>query len=436
MSGRHTFSYTRSVLRHPSRPFVALACAFAVLVGACSDDAAPSATSVVELATTTTERADDGTLQLGIIVPQGGAGAELGQGLSDGVDLAVTEINGAGGVNGTSIRRIIRPEGANLAATAMAVQDLLDAGVDAIIGPASSTGTLAVLDRSVDAGVLTCSPTASTLALDDYPDRGLFLRTIPSDSLQAIAIAQAVDKTGTPRAALTYIDDAYGRPFAEAVASALVALGIEVSISVPFSVGDASISTGAASLAALEPAVVVVIADAVSGPAMLLATDLAARTNPPLYVVNDAMRRPASTVQPFAPSVAARITGVSPLAFAEDERFVAALRTVNPATTGLYAANAYDCVNLIALAAVASGSTSPARIASSIVAVSVNGSSCTSFTACSADLAAGRNIDYDGPGGVLALGGSGDLAGGVFELFGFDDSGRDVAKGELTLTSP
>ena len=43
----------------------------------------------------------------------------------------------------------------------------------------------------VGRGLVACSPTAAAMALDDFPDRGLFVRTIPSDSLQAAAIASA-----------------------------------------------------------------------------------------------------------------------------------------------------------------------------------------------------------------------------------------------------
>ena len=39
------------------------------------------------------------------------------------------------------------------------------------------------------AGVVTCSPSATALALDDYPDNKLFFRTVPSDSLEMVAIA-------------------------------------------------------------------------------------------------------------------------------------------------------------------------------------------------------------------------------------------------------
>ena len=41
-------------------------------------------------------------------------------------------------------------------------------------------------------------------------------------------------------------------------------------------------------------------------------------------------------------------------------------------------------------------------------------------------LAGGRNINYDGPGGTLAINASGEMISAVFERFTFDDNGRDV----------
>ena len=76
---------------------------------------------------------------------------------------------------------------------------------------------LSDLDAPVSAGILTCSPTASAMALDNYPDSGLFFRTIPSDSLQMVAIAHVAERTGSTSIAIGYLDDAYGRDLAEAL---------------------------------------------------------------------------------------------------------------------------------------------------------------------------------------------------------------------------
>ena len=48
-------------------------------------------------------------------------------------------------------------------------------------------------------------------------------RTIPSDSLQAAAIADVVENTGARETVVVHVDDAYGRPFAAEAEAALAA---------------------------------------------------------------------------------------------------------------------------------------------------------------------------------------------------------------------
>ena len=58
------------------------------------------------------------------------------------------------------------------------------------------------------------------------------------------------------------------------------------------------------------------------------------------------------------------------------------------------------------------------------------------FVDCAEDIKAGSNINYDGPAGTVTLGTNGDVTAADFELFAFDDTGRDYqqansARGQL-----
>jgi len=373
----------------------------------------------------TTVRPDDGELLIGAILPRNGVASELGLAMDDALTLALGEINAANGVNGVPVRVIVREEGDNEATASLAMLELIELGVDAIIGPTSSTNTLATLGTAVEAGILTCSPTASALALDEFPDNGLFIRTIASDSLQAKGLAVLVESTGTSSAVVVYIDDNFGRPFAQAARLAVLAEGTSVTAMVGFDSSEDSIA------AAVEA--VVVIADGTTGPAVISAIDSASIISP-TYVVNDAIRRPSSSAQPFGRSLNSRIVGVSPLAYPTSQVFMDALRAVNPVTTGLFAANAYDCLNAIALAAVAAESDRPTAIARQIPGVTDQGTPCTSFTICIAALEAGRLIDYSGPGRDLTIGADGELLTTAFERFTFEADGRDIGNGFVSVT--
>lgn len=400
------------------------------LAGCSSDATSPP----LSLPTTTVPaaRVDDNVLTIGVLTPQGSANADIGQAIRSAVALAVNKINAAGGYDGSKVVLVTEDEGVAGIGVDPAIAALLDAHVDAIIGPASSTNALAGLGEIVNAGVVSCSPTASASLLDGFPDHNLFFRTIPSDSMQALAIAEAVDRTGASRATVAYIDDAFGQSFVDSVDKALRQKDIEQSASVPYSADNRSIDEAATRIAKISAGVVVVIGDATSGPVMLGEIDTKSGDTRPVYVINDAMRRPTASAEPMGGSLASRVTGVSPVAYTTDKEFLTELGAGQDDPSP-YAANAFDCVNLIALAALAAHSTQPTLIAAQIPAVSDSGTPCMTFTDCRADLLAGSNIDYDSPAGSLTLASNGDLSAAVFELFGFDEAGRDYNKGTVSV---
>ncbi len=402
------------------------------LLAACTGGGNGAPTTLATLPASTTAPVDDGILTVGAVLPTVGPAAELGVSMSAALAVAAEEINDAGGVNGRQVRLVLREEGDSPATALLAVQSLLQTDVDAIIGPTSSLTLLNTLATTVDAGVLTCAPTATALALDDFPDRGLLFRTIASDSLQAQALARLVETSGAGSAAVVAVDDGYGRPFADHVATAIRRNGTTVVAQTVFDDSEASLRETAQAVADADPDIVTVIADGLTGPAVIAAIDEA--TGGRLtFVVNDAGRRPDAAAAPYTGDRAARIIGVSPVAYPTSTTFDNSLAAVDPSASGLYAQNAYDCLNILALAAVSAGSTLPADVANAVSVVTANGSSCSTFPACLAALDAGRNINYDGPSGYLSVSTTGEAVGAVFERFTFDESGRDVGDGLLRI---
>lgn len=440
---------------------LAAALVVAGVVAGCSgsdgsaDTAGPTST-IAAAATTSTTIVDDGVLRIGALLPLTGDGASLGLTLQASIDVAIDEINEAGGVGGRSVQLRVADEGGDAATAASALDDLVQAGVDAVVGPASSTNALNVLDTTTRDGIVTCSPTASALSLDDYPDDGLFFRTIPSDALQAEAFARAIDETGRGSVGLFYVDDAYGRPFADLVRQALASRSIIIQREVPFAASDPDFTDDVATVSNLAGVeVVAVIGDADGGPRLVhalasdtsttgTAADDAADDTVPIggatadategdvpIVVNDAMRGSSvSGVLADLPDAAlARIVGVGPRATVDDPVFAEALAERLPGSPGYFAVNAYDCVTVIALAARAAESTSSREIASRITGLTNGGTDCRTFADCAAVLDAGRNVDYDGPSGSLQLGPDGDANRGVYDVFGYSAGGEVVLSG-------
>ncbi len=400
-----------------------LALAAVTLPLACTDDDDAASTSVTSPSTTTTEPArTDDFLTIGQLLPASGEGASIGQGMGEAVARAVNEINAAGGVLGSPVQLITADEGSDAASATDGINALLDVGVDAVVGPASSTVALATLGDLLSAGVLTCSPTATSLALDTFPSSQLFFRTAPSDSLQAEAIAKLAQQTGIFTVAVAFLDDRYGHPLADATIEALEERALDVVLPVPFSSTDESLLDQATQLAESEAELVVVIADGEHGLDMLTAMGDVIRfpdVEPPEIIVNDSIRRPPSAqlVQALPATIRERIRGVSPMANPQFE--------AEP--PGPFATNAYDCVNLIALAALQAETDNPAQMAARMTEVAARGQPCRDFATCAGLLADARNIDYDGPGGTVQLGTDGDPERARFDLFGFNDDGVDVS---------
>ena len=408
-----------------------------VVAAACDDpdDAAPTSTEPeINIVTQTTEveRESDGILRIGLLVPRSGDGAEIGQSLDDAVSRAVGAINAAGGFGGATVEIVEADEGANPTTAREAIQGLIQRRVDAVVGPTSSIVALGVLGDLMAGDVLTCSPTASARALDDYPGSDLFFRTVPSDSLQATAIARLAEQTGARTAAVAYLDDVYGRPLAEATMTALEASGLSVA-EFPFDDSEETFVATATDLVASEPGVIAVIGDADAGIMLLSAIGevtgqgLDGQAVPDI-VINGAMRRPSSPqlIESLPSDVRERIQGVGLMAFQPGGELA-----------GPYATNAEDCVNLIALAAVQAGADDPQTMAEEISEVSSSGVACGVYADCLQLLSANRNIDYDGTGGSLQIGMEGDPQVARFEVFTFDPAGLDQSNGRiLTITPP
>jgi len=174
-------------------------------------------------------RAGDGKLVLGTILPQTGSLAFLGPPEFAGFDLAISDINAAGGVLGQPVTGIKGDSGDATTDTAnQTVDRLLSQNVDAIIGAASSGVSLTVIDKITGAGVVQFSPANTSKKLSDYPDKGLYFRTAPSDILQGAVIGGVIADDGNATVGIIARNDAYGTGLLEDTKKALADAGVKV----------------------------------------------------------------------------------------------------------------------------------------------------------------------------------------------------------------
>ena len=115
----------------------------------------------------------DGTLTIGSLLPQTGNLAFLGPPEFAGVELAIKEINEAGGVLGKDVEYVEGDSGDTQQDVANPTVDrLLQAKVDAIIGAASSGVSFSVIDKITSAGVVHYSPANTSPDFTDVRRQG------------------------------------------------------------------------------------------------------------------------------------------------------------------------------------------------------------------------------------------------------------------------
>jgi ABC-type branched-subunit amino acid transport system substrate-binding protein len=205
-------------------------------------------------------RVGDGVLKLGTILPQTGSLAFLGPPEFAGFDLALADINAAGGVLGQPVEGIKGDSGDTTTDTASKTVDrLLAEDVDAIIGAASSGVTLTVIDKVTSAGVVLFSPANTSPALSDYADKGLYFRTAPPDIYQGDVLGQKVLQDGNQTVAILALNDAYGTGLADAAESTIVNGGGEVVIKTIYDPTAASFDTEVDAVVAADPDAIIII---------------------------------------------------------------------------------------------------------------------------------------------------------------------------------
>jgi ABC-type branched-subunit amino acid transport system substrate-binding protein len=171
----------------------------------------------------------DGPLKIGALLPHTGDLASAGPPMFAGAQLAVREVNAAGGILGKPVQWIDGDDFTNPEKAKATVTNLVQAGVHVIIGAGASSITKAVLPQVVAAGVVLFSPCNTAAELSTADDQGLYFRTAPPDNLQASALTDIIMRDGVRRLFILAREDPYGRGLMDAVSQDLVKAGLAAS---------------------------------------------------------------------------------------------------------------------------------------------------------------------------------------------------------------
>lgn len=416
------------------------AAAVLVLAAACagSSGSGGAAALVPSTDTAAAERPasrTDGVLTIGVLLPDAAEQTDLAATVERAVQVAVGDVEAAGGVLDAPVRLRVVRHGSLLGDAAAALDRLVAEGADAVIGPLSSQVALGLVNRLGAAGVLTCSPGATALELSDVDTGGTFVRTVPSDALQAAALADLVADTGASAVAVLHPDDDYGRNLSRQVADRLAGGG-EVEV-VPVPYARAGALDGAVAEVTASGALAVAVVGVGTRGAEVLASLAEGGITPTTrrMFVTDGLRSDEIAAQLPAGSLLG-ITGTSPSPVpVGNVTWRSRWAAVSDGRSEGYAAYAYDCATVTALAARAAGTDDAAGMAVPLRGLTRGGRTCLSFAECVALLGQGLNVDYDGASGPLDLQDCGSPSRATFDVFGFDATGRQVLLRQVVVTA-
>ena len=376
---------------------------------------------------------EERVLKIGTVLSITGGLAAFGGKNRQGVIMAVEEINAAGGVLGQPIQLFhqnddTKPDTARSAAATLVSQN----HVDAIIGATGSGQCATVVEVAKANGVFEVSGSCTSPRFSNATlTGGWWARTAPSDALQGVVAASyAHTNLSANRAAVIGINNAYGTGLAQVFNDSFDRFGGSM-VAPPRIVTE--VQSGAtdytADLQAIlnvnpAPQLLYVVAYPPDAVLMMKNFEAGKGSNPGWANIQllfsegvfdqanflDILRNPPnnfdiSAYEGTAPSAYGGVTGPNYAGWAAD------YNTRWSGSPGLFDDNNYDGAYLVALAAQAAGSATGAAIKSKIYDVANPPGTKVypgEWTNALAEIAAGRDIDYEGASGAVNIDSLGD----------------------------
>lgn len=214
---------------------------FAVAIATFASAALLAACGTVSSTNTSAEGAAIGdTFKIGYNLELSGAVSSYGQNEEKGANLAVKEINAAGGIGGKQIEVITKDNKSETAEAATVATSLASEGANIVIGPATSGAAAASIPALTSAGVpmITPSGTQTNLVVNDKGEvQDYFFRATFTDGYQGQVMAKYATENLSAKKVVLYYDNSsdYGKGVAEAFKKAYAG---EIVSEITFASGD------------------------------------------------------------------------------------------------------------------------------------------------------------------------------------------------------
>ncbi len=390
-------------------PLAAAALVLSACGGGSSDEGSSDASSDESQSADFPE--GDGVLTVGALLPQTGDLAFLGPPEFAGVDLAIQDINEAGGVLGQDVVGVKADSGDGTPDIASAsVDELFAKDVDVIVGAAASGVSVSVIDKITGAGVVQFSPANTAAGFDTYDDGGLYFRTAPSDALQGKVLAQTAIDDGFSNVAIMARQDFYGEGLADQAETSLEDGGATVADKVLYAADAQNFTAEVNQIAATQPDALILVAfeETTKIIPQLIAKGIGPQ-DIQLYFVDGNLADYSDENFDLA-----GVKGTLPVSGDPDPGFNDRLLEIDPKLKDFsYGPQSYDAVVISALAAIAAENDNGEAVGSQIIDVTREGTECSTFEECAQLLEDGEDINYEGVSGPTDMNDTGSPAAGT-----------------------
>lgn len=176
---------------------VAVASAMVMAMAGCGNtdngSAATGTNAATESAAASDSAASGSVFKIGGIGPTTGGAAVYGLAVQHGAEIAVEEINAAGGINGYQVEFKFQDDEADAEKSVNAYNALKDWGAQIIDGSTTSGACIAVTDKTKEDNMFQITPSGSAVECVQYDNN---FRVCFSDPNQGLASAQYIGENG------------------------------------------------------------------------------------------------------------------------------------------------------------------------------------------------------------------------------------------------
>lgn len=346
--------------------------------------------------TTPDKNADSDVFKIGAIGPLTGPAAAYGISVKQGAQVAIDEINAAGGVTVDgktyTLDMIFEDDEASVAKAPPAYNTVMDKGAQVMMGAVTSGSSIAIADLTKADGILQITPSGSAEACikNDNAFRICF-----SDPEQGFAMADyMIDTLGKTNVAVIYNNaDEYSTGLKEAFEQQVALKGGTVVASEAFTTGDMDFSSQLTKIKNTSAEIIYVPAYYQD---VTYITKQAGESGIEIpFIGSDGWDGVLGTVTD-ASTVEGAIFSSPFCASVEDEKvqkFVSAYETAYKSTPDQFAADAYDAIYTIKAAMETANSIENADLIAAMTQITVNGLTGDSIT-FTAEGAANKDVRY------------------------------------------